>query len=147
MSSISESGSLSKSQRGGLVVEECSSGLLPALEREFQSGKMALRDADFFLLMRECILNGMEKVLGKSGVASTSYYVELATCIERPAKFYARLSSLYRSGTWVLENAILTELFGRIGLSFRRRKGYSYPDYVYEAGRVFLIKKSDSCSR
>lgn len=131
------------SSRRDLVEEESSLGLLSTQDYEFQSGRTALRDADFFLMMRDSFLAGMEKVLGKAGVESTFYHLELTTCVETPVKFHTRLSSMYRSGTSLLESAILTELFRRIGLSFRMRKGCSYPDYVYEAGRVFLIQKSD----
>ncbi len=111
----------------------------PVVEAFSDYGRMSLvlREPAFFLILRESVLAGLAKVLGEDGVQSTFYHLELATCIEKPVQFHRRLHSMYRAGTIPLEKAILIELFKKLHTTFRERKGFEYPDYVNEAGRVF----------
>jgi hypothetical protein len=106
--------------------------------------KSALRDREFFLILKQSIVDGMKTVLGESGFQSTSYYLDLVAVFERPAQLHKKLYSLFGVGTLTLERTILTELYQRVNVPFKERKGYKFADYVYLGGRAFMANKGSS---
>ena len=112
--------------------------------RDDDKVKSALRDREFFIILKQSIVDGMKKVLGEDGAQSTFYYLDLVAVFERPEEFHKRLHSMFGAGSLTLERTILTELFQMANVQFKERKGYEFADYVDLAGRAFLANKGRS---
>ena len=112
--------------------------------RDDDKVKSALRDGEFFLILKQSIVDGMKKVLGEDGVQSTFYYLDLVAVFQRPAEFHKKLHSMFGTGSLTLEKTILIELYQTVNVQFKERKGYEFADYVDLAGRAFMANKGGS---
>ena len=59
-------------------------------------------------------------------------HLELEEAAEKPEVFSASLERLMVSATRVIEQAILKNLYSRLGLKFKEKNGYEFPDYIRE---------------
>ncbi len=98
--------------------------------RDDDKAKSVLKEGQFFSILRQSIMDGMKKVLGESGLQSTFYYLDLVEVFHRPAEFHKKLYSIFGKGSLALERTILTELYRRVNVPFKERKGYEFADYV-----------------
>ena len=56
---------------------------------------------------------------------------------EKPEVFSAGLESLMVSAAQVIENLILENLYRKLGLKFKEKKGYEFTDYIEELRKRF----------
>ncbi len=59
-------------------------------------------------------------------------HLELEEAAEKPEVFSASLEGLMVSAARVIEQAILRNLYSRLGLEFEEKNGYEFPDYIRE---------------
>lgn len=59
-------------------------------------------------------------------------HLELEEAAEKPEVFSASLERLMVSATRVIEQAILKNLYSKLGLKFEEKSGYEFPDYIKE---------------
>ncbi len=59
-------------------------------------------------------------------------HLELEEAAEKPEIFSANLKRLMVSAAQVIEQIILKNLYSRLGLKFKKKKGYEFPDYIRE---------------
>ena len=59
-------------------------------------------------------------------------HLELEEAAEKPEVFSASLERLMVSASRVIEQAILKNLYSRLGLKFEEKDGYEFPDYIRE---------------
>lgn len=98
--------------------------------------KNVLRDPEFSGILKQSVKDGMKKILGSdSAIASLDYSI---ASMEKPSEYETFLHSMFGSGSYPFEKAILEELYRKVNLQFRTQKGYRFSDYVDQAGRTFL---------
>lgn len=110
-----------------------------------EARKNLMRDREFFLMLRQSIIDGMKKVLGEDNAIASLYY--LMTSIERPVEFQRVLHSMFGYASYAFEKTILEELYGRANLPFRMQKGYQFTDYVEEVARMLVHDRLPSHPR
>jgi hypothetical protein len=59
-------------------------------------------------------------------------HLELDEAAEKPEVFSASLERLMVSATRVIEQAIIKNLYSKLGLKFEEKSGYEFPDYIKE---------------
>ena len=121
-------------------VLDCSEG-----SSELDSRKNLMRDREFFLMLRQSVFDGMKNILGEDNSITALY--SLMTSIERPHEFQRTLHSMFGSGSFAFEKVILEELYRKLNLPFKARKGYQFPDYVELAARLLLENRNPIDSR
>lgn len=98
--------------------------------------KNVLRDPEFCSILKLSIKEGIKKILdGDSAIASLEYAI---AGMKRPSEIETFLHSMFGSGSYPLEKAILEELYRKLNLQFRTQKGYRFADYIEQAGRIYL---------
>jgi hypothetical protein len=75
------------------------------------------------------------------------YFLELRSSIrreeiaERPDKFARELEDLFGDGAKVILERTVKTLYEKLGLSYVRKRGYEFSDYVGEAYQEYLRRK------
>ena len=61
-----------------------------------------------------------------------NHHLKRGEIAEKPKVFSAGLERLMVSGAPLIEKLILKNLYGKLGLKFREKKGYEFSDYIRE---------------
>jgi hypothetical protein len=91
--------------------------------------------------LHECILDGLEYILGEIAMKAVIFYIELGDCIEDPSEFHKNLYAIFGEGTLILEKTIVKELFRRLNLSCEERSDFDFARCVNEAEEHFLARQ------
>lgn len=103
---------------------------------QLETRSSLMRDPQFFLILRQSVIDGMKKVLGGENAVTLLY--PLMASIERPAEFHRRLRSVFGAASYPFEKSILEELYQKVNLPFRMQKGYQFADHVEIAARSLV---------
>jgi hypothetical protein len=95
----------------------------------------------FFEVLHECILDGLESVLGKSCTRAIVFHIELGDYIDDAGEFHRNLYALLGLGALVLEKVIVKELFRRLDIPYEERGNFDFAGCVNEARELFLKKQ------
>jgi hypothetical protein len=90
---------------------------------------------DFSKLLRRCIVDEFEELLGESPTKSLFFHLKLDQHIENPREFHRRLEKGLSRGAVVLEKNIVKELFRRLNIDYEQ-KG-SFEQYVEYARKIY----------
>ena len=71
------------------------------------------------------------------------YFLDLEEMPERPEVFSEALHRIIGLGSVIIEDLIVENLYAKMGLEFRWKKSYTFPDYIKEI-RKFLLNKAQS---
>lgn len=91
-------------------------------------------------LLRECIHDGVEGVLGWGGMQVLLYHFQLDQYWEKPREFHINLHFALGPGSVVLEKMIVKELFRRLNVPYAERDGFDFERYVNYAQEIFAAK-------
>lgn len=98
-------------------------------------------EVKFFQVLHECILDVLENVLGKSGMRSIIFHIELGHYMDDPSEFHRNLYALLLNGANVVEKIIATELFRRLDIPYEERDNFDFTRCVNEARELFSKKQ------
>lgn len=80
----------------------------------------------------------MRNIFGKRGLESIirfmneRYGLDLNEMPDKPHMFSEALREIIGVGSVIIEDLIVENLYIKLGLEFRWRKGYKFPDYINE---------------
>jgi hypothetical protein len=92
-------------------------------------------------VLHECIVDGLENVLGESCTRAIVFHIELGDYIDDPSEFHRNLYALLGLGALVLEKVIVEELFRRLDIPYEQRGNFDFSEYVNEARELFLKRQ------
>lgn len=93
-------------------------------------------DTDFAELLRRCIVDGMEGLVGESATRSLFFHLKLGRYIKNSREFHRRLEKGLSRGAVVLEKNIAKELFRRLGIDYEEKESFEFKRYVEHARQI-----------
>jgi len=96
---------------------------------------------EFSQALHESVLDGLEKVLGESGMKVVLLNIELDRCTINPEALHMSLYDLFKDGVFVLEKVIVKELFRKLGIPYEERIDLDFVGCVNHAKELFLVRQ------
>jgi hypothetical protein len=93
------------------------------------------------VLLSKVVIETWKQVFKEDGAGiiyvfiTNNSHLKLEEIAEKPEVFSAGLEKLLGSGATVIEKLILKELYCKLGLKFREKKGYEFSDYMKDLRR------------
>ena len=100
-------------------------------------------EVSFNSVLVEVVSDVMMDLLGETVASIVIYHLEkdfslrIEEIPEKPDRFEYAIKDLFGEGARIIEEKITEELYRRLGLNYRRVKGYSFVDYIKEAKRLY----------
>ena len=94
----------------------------------------------FTELLRRCILEESEKVIGGAVTRSLFFRLKLDQRIDDPGEFHRQLQSVLSAGAIVLEKSIVRELFRRLNISCEEERPFEFEKCVDRAKKIFAVR-------
>jgi len=92
----------------------------------------------------------MSNIFGRKALCSIlqfmreKYGLDLDEVPNKPQLFSEAMRKIIGVGSIVIEDLIIENLYVKIGLNFRWKKGYSFPDYINEIKNI-ILSNSGGC--
>jgi len=89
-------------------------------------------------LLSKTVDETLEQVFKREGARTIQVFIKnnlritRKEIVEKPGAFSSGLRRLLGSGATVIEILIAKNLYHKVGLKFREKKGYEFPDYINE---------------
>ncbi|MBS7615070.1 hypothetical protein KEJ18_04995 [Candidatus Bathyarchaeota archaeon] len=99
-------------------------------------------EKEFDKILRECIDGTLKKVLGEATSTIILYHIGNDSLSEGIEFFAEALERILGTGAYILEWAILKELYSCIELKIEEKPNYKFADYVKEARTTWFTEKT-----
>jgi len=94
----------------------------------------------FSQVLHECIFDGLKHILGEGGMKVVLFNIELHRYAEHPGELHENLYAIFGNGAFVLEKAIVKELFRRLNMSYEEASDFDFARYVDQARELFKTR-------
>lgn len=88
---------------------------------------------DFPVLLEDSLSEVMENVFGASGRDAILFHIGDISIAEKPAEFHARLTAMLGSGSEVVEQEVIKELFGKLKIEYSASENFDLTKAINEA--------------
>ena len=95
---------------------------------------------DFEKFLDETITDCLRELLGESSMKAIVFHLGIERVASDPQAFDKRLHELLGTPATVIEEVVIKELFGRLGLVYSGLGDFDFVKYVDTARKVFLSK-------
>jgi len=95
---------------------------------------------EFSQVLHKCILDGLRRILGESGMKAIRPDIESCSYEEDVGELHEDLYAIFGSGAFELEKAIVKELFRRLNVSYEETSDFDFARYVNQARELFKTR-------
>jgi hypothetical protein len=107
------------------------------------NGRSHKLDVEFHLLLHDCIVEGIESILGEKVMRGVLLYLGLGQYTTDPRGFHSKLSDIFGNGAVMVEKLIIKELFRRVNIPFYENGNFEFERYVNRAKEAFARMPKD----
>jgi hypothetical protein len=97
----------------------------------------ATTELAFDSLARECAVQSLADLLGKSAAAAILRQVPISDVTRAPEAFHSHLYSIFRADSLTIEHIILLGLYRKLGAQFVERNGAIFAEDMHEAMQLY----------
>ncbi|MDG6907861.1 MAG: hypothetical protein JRN20_18980 [Nitrososphaerota archaeon] len=101
------------------------------------SGPVDGLHSSFDDLLYSTVIEGLKRIMGSSGLIATKYHLKLDERTFEAQKFHSGLTNMFHVGSGAIEQVILQQLYDGLGVPFKERDGYEFPQYVELARKIY----------
>jgi hypothetical protein len=85
---------------------------------------------DFSSVLRQSTEYALKSVIGEGGAKVAFFHLKLGECLDDPEETNRRFTSMFKTGTPVLEKAIVKELQAQIGVVAAEQTTFNFQDSI-----------------
>ncbi len=110
---------------------------LKEVQLELDAGDSANNERfEFSQVLHECILDGLRRILGESGLQAVRPDIESCRYEEDVGELHEDLYAIFGSGAFVLERAIVKELFQRLNMPYQEASDFDFANCINQARQL-----------
>jgi len=91
---------------------------------------------EFSQVLHKCILDGLRRILGESGMKAVRPDIESCRYEEDVGELHEDLCAIFGNGAFVLEKAIVKELFRRLNMPYQESSDFDFARCINQARQL-----------